>query len=45
VNIFVGKSMLHTGRRLLERTKENDVGVSSFKRLALAKTTNLLLPF
>ena len=29
---FVGKSMLNTGRRLLEWARERDVGVSSFKR-------------
>ena len=36
--------MLNTGQRLLEWARDRDVGVSSFKRLALANTTNLLLP-
>ena len=42
---FVGRSMLHTGRRLLDWARESDVGISSFKSSALAKSSDLLLPF
>ena len=42
---FVGRSMLHTGRRLIEWAKECDAGVASFRRSALANSSELLLPF
>jgi hypothetical protein len=42
---FDGRSMLRTGQCLLKWDKKSHVRVSSFKRLALSKTANLLLPF
>ena len=45
VLFIVGKSMLNTGRRLLEWAREGNAGVSSFKRSALAKSSDLLLLF
>ena len=43
--IFVGRSILHIGRRLIESARDVDTEVASFKRLSLAKVFNLLLPF